>query len=426
MRRIIGRIAVIAGLATAAGLTGATPAEAQHVCSGRPDEVMIGVGRGGPGVAGPPLCQWVSQPGQSQQAPVQRWMPDYYMAVAIHRDSSDIWATWGYGSNDAAEKAALKGCARAMGEGCEIAAGWSNAAEIAIARDVAGNLWAKGADAQSGDAKRLALTACREASTGCEAAGAVTNAPNRGQYFPPAPKSRRHFAVVAWPKQDPGPDWRDKVWLVSGIEGYHAAEQAVLQRCRTESGSACEVGKWDADGALVRSVNEARKSSWLRVSDPAFAKHRTEATCPENGLCVAVEVYDSRTPRALTIDVTKAADYPIRGFYSIAWPQGKSPWDKLAVVTGQPTREGADAAAVALCEKDSGGACEPYMDDGDLGYEQFVVVLKDSANNVRAHFGLTPAEAQQKKQASCAKYGVSCPEGRMIDLSVPARLVVDY
>ncbi|WOF42506.1 DUF4189 domain-containing protein [Sphingopyxis indica] len=402
------------------------PAAAQHVCSGRPDEVMVGVGRGGPGVAGPPLCQWVAQSGQGQAPAPARPMPNFYMAVATHRDSSDIWATWGHGSNGAAERAALKGCERAMGTGCEIAAAWSNLAEIAVARDVAGTLWVEGAAKESGNAKRLALAACREVSTGCQEAGTVTNGTNRGEYFPTAPAARRYFAIVAWPKKDPGPQWQGKVWLVSGMRGYQASEQAVLQRCKAESGAECEVGKWDAGGALVRVMDDQRQSSWLRTSDASIADQRAKVTCAKGRTCLAVELYDAQTPRALTLDLSGDSQNPIRGFFSIAWPKAKSSWNKLAIVTGRKNRAEADAAAIALCEKDSREACEPYLDNGDRGFDRFALILQDSGGNIRAHFGISPDDAQGRKRQSCAEYGVTCPEGRLIDLADRADLVVSY
>lgn len=137
-----------------------------------------------------------------------------------------------------------------------------------------------------GQKKRLALAACREVSTGCQEAGTVTNGTNKGQYFPTAPATRRRFAIVAWPKKDPGPKWRNMVWLVSGMQGYHASEQAVLDRCQADSGIECEVGKWDANGALVL------------VRDDLSQKGRR---------CAASAIYDAHTPRNLTIDIAEQA-----------------------------------------------------------------------------------------------------------------------
>lgn len=403
-----------------------SPAAAQHVCTGQPGEVMVGVGRGGPGVAGPPLCQWTTQSGQGQAPASPRPLPDYFMAVATHRDSSEIWATWGHGSNGAAERTALKGCERAMGTGCEIAAAWRNLAEIAVARDVAGTLWVKGAAKQGGNAKKLALAACREVSTGCQEAGTVTNGTNRGEYFPNAPTARRYFTMVAWPKEDLGPQWQDKVWLVSGIRGYQASERAVLERCKSESGGECEVGKWDAGGALIRIMDDQRRSSWLRTSSADIADQRAQATCAEGHTCLAVELYDAQTPRALTLDLSAVSQYPIRGFFSIAWPKADSTWNKLAIVTRRPARHAADAAAIALCEKDSGEACEPYLRKGDLGFDRFALILRDSDDNTRAHFGISPDDARARKDKSCAEYGATCPKGRLIDLSEPADMILNY
>lgn len=400
-----------------------TSATAQHVCSGRPDEVMIGVGRGGPGVAGPPLCRWASQSGQ---APAQASMPDYFIAVAGHRDSSEIWAAWGHRSKRSAEGAALKGCERAMGEGCLVAASWSNLAEIAVARDVSGTLFVEGASKESGKARKLALAACRKVSTGCQDAGAVTNNPNRGEYFPPAPATRRNYALIAWPKKDLGPEWGSKVWLVSGMQGYQPAERAAIRRCQAESGVECEVGVWNAGGTLVRILDDQWQNNWLSVSDASIARERAQITCAKGRDCAAVELYDARTPRTLTIDLTKNADNPIRGFFSVAWPAAESsPWTKLAVVTGRRSREEADAAAVALCEKDSGEACESYLDHGDPGLAQFAIMLRDSDGHTRVHYGVTSAHAQRRKRESCEKSGVTCDRGRTVDLAVPAELTVD-
>lgn len=275
------------GLTSLLALYFAAPVHAQYVPQAEKDRISRGT--------------------YPQQPAPPRWLPEFFMAVAIHRDSSEIWATWGHKSDGSAKRAALKGCAQAMGEGCEIAEAWSNLAEIAVVRDVAGNLWVKGADKESGRAKGLALAACREVSTGCQDAGTVTNGTNKGQYFPAAPLTRRRFAIVAWPKKDPGPEWRDKEWLVSGMQGYSASEQAVLRRCQADSGIDCEVGKWDAGGALVLVRDDLRQTSWLRITDSGIAKRRVDESCAEGRRCAAAAIYDASTPRNLTVDIAEQA-----------------------------------------------------------------------------------------------------------------------
>lgn len=363
---------------------------------------------------------------QQYQAPSS---PPIYMAVAIHPDSSEDWSTWGYPSTEAAEQAALGGCAQVMGDGCEIGASWSGRAQVAVVRDVGGNLWVEGADPQRNDAKRLALVKCLEESTGCEEVAVISNGANRGEHFAGRPPQRRTFAAIAWPTQDPGPKWHGFVWLVSGVQGYLAATNAVLQRCRTETGFECEIGNWDAGGALIRILDdEQRQNSWARVSDPHKAQARAQANCAKGRNCRAIEVYDSRTPRALTIDQFKGAKNPLRGFFSIAWPvnAAKSEWTKVAIARGQESAAKADTAAITLCEKESREKCIRYLDNSDLGVDQVAVVLQDSKYMTRVHFGISPAEAQRMKEKSCEKYAVICPEGRLIDLAEPTNITVDY
>ncbi|WP_242104306.1 DUF4189 domain-containing protein [Lysobacter sp. M2-1] len=130
---------------------------------------------------------------QQYQAPSS---PPIYMAVAIHPDSSEDWSTWGYPSTEATEQAALGGCAQVMGDGCEIGASWSGRAQVAVVRDVGGNLWVDGADPQRNDAKRLALVKCLEESTGCEEVAVISNGANRGEHFAGRPPQRRTFAAM--------------------------------------------------------------------------------------------------------------------------------------------------------------------------------------------------------------------------------------
>lgn len=408
--------AVVAALATMAALPVASgPAHAQGQSLGN------GVYACSDGTVQPGPCHPGQNDVEAASQPPPPPLPDIFMAVATHPDVTAIWATSGYPSNEGAKQAALDGCAKAMGEGCTIAATWSNDAEIAVVRDAAGYLFVEGAAARRGKAEAAALRECQKISTGCQSLKSFFNTESPRNDFSSSPIRRRPFTAVAWPKGDAGPKWRNTAWLVSGQQGYAAAERAALQRCRADSGVECMVGQTVGGGLMVRYVDDDEgKSYWLGAGGPDVVGKRVQtAGCGAKRQCRLVETFDAQTPRALTIDLTRA-ETPSRGFFSMAWTSEVTPWKGLAVVTGRQSRAEAKAAAVALCEQESKARCEPFSDEDDRGIAQYVIVLRDSANNVRTHFGFSPASIIQRKEESCARSGVTCPKGQVIDLAKPA------
>lgn len=133
-------LAVLAFLISACGLV--APASAQGYPCGNgpgPGERQVGTTGGSHGVAAIPICEATGPaPGGSGPTKAPTHYPvTNFIAVAIHPDLNDVWATWGQYQRRAAETVVLDACAKTMGGGCRIARSGYNIT-IAVGLDGAG------------------------------------------------------------------------------------------------------------------------------------------------------------------------------------------------------------------------------------------------------------------------------------------------
>nr|WP_199042917.1 DUF4189 domain-containing protein [Dyella sp. ASV24] len=404
------------------------PAHAQvHPCNGSgPGEVMVGEQPGGNGIAPIPLCQYVDNGSYQQAPPAPVRLPDVYMAVVTHPDTNLVWSATGYANEKQAEQVAMDACAKAMGEGCGVAAGWSNQAVIIVVADVAGNLFVNG-DGDARKAQKLAMGDCEKYSTGCQLMKVVVNGMAGGaNYFPATFPGRRLFASVARPKGTPPEKWDDKAWLATGQGGYKAAEDAVLTQCAHDTGMECEIRVTVGNGLIARSLDDQGHIYWLNASAPAIVERIVRSSCPKERECRLVDTFDARTPRTAVIDVS-GSEAPARGFYSLARPvddAAEKAWGKRAIVTGRTTRAEAQAQAVELCEAESKMHCEATPKEGDSGISQMMLLVRDSTGKPSVFFGSSKDDVKNQKEKYCAKNNVSCPGGEVVDLAKPAKTTV--
>lgn len=407
------------------------PVHAQaHYCSGSGSgERVVGMSQGGSGVAAMPLCQGVdqsgAQQGQSQGYMPQMKLPDTYMTVVIHPDTSEFWATTGYGSDERARQDALQACTQTMGEGCQVAAAWTNFSQIAVIADAAGNLFVEGAHT-GGNAEKNARKTCEKFSSGCRTAAVVDNQVIPHQTFPSGPLQRRPFAAIARPKGTPPEKWDDTAWLSSGQIGFKAAEDAVLSQCRHDSGMECELRVSVGNGKIARVADDTGHILWLNVSNPDALAKQVRTNCPKGRECRVIDTFDAHTPRTATLEVSKS-DAPVRGFFSLARPAdtaAEKAWGRRALATGRDSRDAAQQAAVALCESESKTHCEAVPKGGDRGTDQFFVLARDAAGGAMIFFGMSDDDARSAKDKGCAKENLTCSKGVTVDLAKPATTIL--
>lgn len=418
------RFVVSAAASLLLGVLTSGVAHAQWPCPNGPGpgEVQMGVMGGSHGVAATPLCasngavssdDFGDDGGSGGYTPP---LPDIYMVVAVHHDTSAWWASAGYPTEDAARRAAMDGCKRMMGEGCSVLWKGRNDFVIAAVLDAAGMLFLEAGDFTE-DAPGKAMAACKEVSSGCRNAGLIENNSAPKDSFPRTKPPLYRYAVVAWPDTLPPEAWRGRSWLASGIEGYEKAVAAAVARCKADTGVNCVRGQHSANGVLVRYVDDAGVVHWVSAPNAESAKQVADKTCPDGKTCRVVDITKAGDTRAAVVEELKS-DQPLRGFYGIYWPSKQADVRPLAIVTGQATREAANLAAKALCETESKGACQPFLpDDDDWGTEQFIKVLSDSKKLTRVEFGYSEKDVAAKMDAACKKDGATCPGGRVIDVA---------
>lgn len=402
----------------------AVPANAQSFpCPNGPGpgEVQIGVMGGSGGVGATPLCasngqeDYEDEPDRGKYRPPVR-LPDIMMSAVRHADTPDVWVSTGFSSEALAEADALGACRALMGEGCQVRATWTNRSFIAVARDATGFPFVAGGANYESQAKQAALEECRKDSYDCKIERVFSNSPFPLRIHPKSPR-RAGFNVVVWPKGTPPQRWNNTVFLESG-RGWSATRNAALARCKTVTGMECTIGHSVVDGVTIRYTDTTNRHFWISASRTESVPARVDSVCEKNQICSAVELFDAATRRSLTIDLARASN-PVRGFFAIAWPSVASNWPKVAIVTARRTSAEADAAAIALCQRESGKPCELVLDDGDAGIEPFVGIYSDSKGNTRTHFGKSAADAERREQASCAASKVTCTQRMMLDLSRP-------
>jgi Domain of unknown function (DUF4189) len=349
--------------------------------------------------------------------------PDMYMAVVAHRDTSALWTTSGHDSRAAAEKAALRACGKQMKNGCYVSWWGVNDFTVAVAHDVAGLFFVEG-DINRNAARSKVLTACQEQSIGCEIVRVIANSARRQDNFPKSSPPIHKYVVIAWPKVTAPPYWQRKYWLVSGISGYEAAVDAAIKRCAADTGRECVRGQHSSAGVIARFIDDAGTTYWIDAANAEAASKRVLENCPQGRQCRIVELYAANQARTSVLDEDRA-DGPTRGFYSIAWPHSGAKSQKLALVTGQLSRQVAREKAIALCESENQTACRPYLDEEDWGTEQFIAMLYDSSKRTRVEFGYSAKQAGEKMAESCKHDNVVCPKWQIFDLSKPVSTTID-
>jgi Domain of unknown function (DUF4189) len=349
--------------------------------------------------------------------------PDVYMAVVAHRDTSALWTTSGYDSRAAAEKAALRACGKLMNNGCYVWWWGVNDFTVAVARDVAGLFFVEG-DINRDAARSKVLTACQAQTLGCEIVRVVANSTRPQDNFPKKSPPIHKYAVIAWPKVTASTNWQRKYWLVSGVSGYEAAVDAAIKRCAADTGMDCVGGQHSSAGVIARFIDDGGTTYWIDAANDEAASKRVLVNCPQGRQCRIVEIYAANQARASVLDEDRV-DRPIRGFYSIAWPHSASKSQKMALVTGQPNREVALKAAIALCQIENRTECRPYLEEEDWGTEQFIAMLYDSSKRTRIEFGYSAKQAGEKMARSCKLDNVTCPKWQIFDLANSISTTID-
>jgi hypothetical protein len=351
---------------------------------------------------------------QQEAAPI----PDAFMSIVAHRDTPALWITSGYDSRKAAEDAGLQGCERQMGKGCYVHWWAYNDFIFAVAEDSIGHIFVEG-DINYENGRTKALTLCQNQSVGCKITQIISNSTGQKNIFPKTSPPIHKYAAVAWPKAASSPKWNRKYWLVSGIGGHKASVDAAIKRCAADTGLECVKGHDVASGVIARFIDEAGTTYWIDAANIEAAAKRVTAFCPQGKTCRIVELYPADEVRTSILDEDRA-DEPVRGFYSIAWPHAAAKGQKkIAIVTGQPSREAASRAAIALCQRENSAECKPVLEEEDWGTEQFVAISRDKSAQTRIEFGYSAAQAAEKMRSHCNPDHDTCPVNEIIDLSIP-------
>lgn len=230
--------------------------------------------------------------------------PDRFVAVAMHTDAGDVWATWNQRSDEAAKKAALDACNGVMRGGCTIAQSGFNSSVAVARRHDRGIAVSWGATPEV--ARTEAMQSCGKMSPKCELIHMFTAAPSSEgrprDYFPDNRVPRNHYAFLAWPKEPVTNQWRNKAWVASGY-GYDALQKQLLERCRQDSGAECIISQVAVnDAVIVKHQNETGQDWWITFPSRERAEERIsteECARIKRTSCKVVAIYDTRTPRII-------------------------------------------------------------------------------------------------------------------------------
>ncbi|UPG90841.1 DUF4189 domain-containing protein [Luteibacter aegosomaticola] len=400
----------------------ATRSHAQtYPCSGPgPGRVVVGIAPGGQGIAQTPICQDTGD--GYAEAPVQQ-APTRYMSVVVHPDTDKYWFARGFRSGDAATASAMKACTQAMGDGCSYADGWYGGSRIVVMEDVAGNLFVKGGN-NFFSAWGAARSDCEKYSTGCHKLETLTNDFSDGGggeevQGPKGEVTRRLWGALARPKTKAPEPLDDLAWLATGQDGYKAAESAALNACHEATKLDCEVRISVGGGYIARIVNNTGNVYWFNASSLEMLDKGLKNACAKGDTCRLVDTFDVK-PRAVTTVEISVSKAPIRGYFSLARPeddQVEKRWSKRAVASGQATVLEAQAAAVALCEKESGSKCVANPKDGDDGVDQFVLMVRASTGEYFNFWGTSAQSARERGKSICEEKHLQCGEGTLYDLA---------
>lgn len=282
------------------------PANAQHVCSGRSDEVMVGVGRGGPGVAGPPLCRWVTQ---SDQAAVSG---DDYSAIAWHPDANDVWVSALHNSASGAVIDAKSACKAVMGEGCEST--WQINGYIVVSRTNYGDvMWLK--HGKKSAARREMAEWCEEKNLRCTEIGMFRSSDRYRGYNPQAVTNlrrpedianiRRSYAAAYLDMRD---DSKADGFIATGYKSLDEAKAAALQACRNAEPGDDECEFINSSGSRVMILySDVTGQTYLRTDSSL-----EDATEGMRLYCEKKSAEGCRVERAYDVGVREMHRFPYR------------------------------------------------------------------------------------------------------------------
>lgn len=237
-----------------------------------------------------------------------------HAATAYHPDATDIWAVWNVlGSFEQARDLAILACKREMGDGCAPGAGVTEGS-IAAARDENGMIWTWYGETPE-DAKQGVQSECAKIEQRCTVIRTITTThwkkgKANGDFgalktsFPDRNTVLKKAAAVAWPQQTltKGP-WKNKSWLVSGVEGIANAQRQALQLCERDSGATCVVGRYVIGASIVQYVNDKNVTYFTGVLEPSKAASQIKEVCTQyKEKCQIVAIHSSETPVAKAIN----------------------------------------------------------------------------------------------------------------------------
>lgn len=231
---------------------------------------------------------------------------DGHAAIAWHPDAKDVWAAWDHRSQNAAEQAALEACNRTMRGDCTIAISAYNAS-VAVMRSPTGALkidWGNTPE----EARQKAAGDC----VNCKVAHIFTTQPiykdnirdESKHYFPSATVAQHLYVMLAEPKDAKVAALQSKTWLISGHQGFYAAQKQLLDRCKQDSGVECSVFSFEASGVFTRYFNKTDGAYWYMPGTSKIdAETKVAMACLKaKAQCSIEQTYDSKIPSLIVLD----------------------------------------------------------------------------------------------------------------------------
>jgi len=274
-------------------LAAPSPAHAQYICPNGPGpgENQVGTTPGGNGVAPMPLCAPVDGAGSGNGPYVPRYVHvDTSAAMAWHPDVGDVWLNGAALSEDAAKRNVLAACTAAMGSGCSVAVGFSEAA-IGVARDSSGSLvYAMGGT--SNEAGMRALEACGARQV-MPCVLIVTFNSYDHDHNPNLARYRKSYAAAAW---EAGNETQ-LLYVASGYPDLAGAQSRAIAACEAAmNGRACEVANWVGNGFIVPYLVNTDRRAVSAEATVERAEMRASKVCNQQNAtsCRVQEPIDSR------------------------------------------------------------------------------------------------------------------------------------
>lgn len=233
--------------------------------------------------------------GNGEDSAYRPSVSDLFMAVVGHADTPQLWVSSGYLNIQDAERTAMDACKGAMDlpNNCTLLARAHNSQYIGTVRNGRGVPYVSSGNSIA-NATMAAMRACKKESDSCQEGAMLYNTLTQTDRFPSVPVKEYLAVTVAWPA--PGskikPSENKKTWLVSGYP-FSENVEAVLTRCRKDSGAQCIVGKHSGGGMLGRLHVNDGYDYWMNAWDRAWLERNAEKLCPDGTQCKLIEVFDS-------------------------------------------------------------------------------------------------------------------------------------